>query len=62
MFAPDENPSRSAGELKCKHRGKISLVDAYVLALAKEPESTFITSNPRISEIAILPTQLVEST
>jgi len=62
VFAPDETLSRSAGELKCKHRGKLSLVDAYALALAKERGATLITSDPRISELAIVPTQLIEPT
>jgi len=60
IFAPDETLSRSAGELKCKHRGKLSLVDAYVLALAQEQRSTLITSDPRISELALVPTRLIE--
>ena len=62
VFPPDETLSRSAGELKCKHRGKLSLVDAYVLALAKEQGSTLITSNPQLSEIAIVPTRVIEPT
>ena len=62
IFAPNESLSRSAGELKCKHRGKLSLVDAYTLALATEQKSTLITSDTRISEMAIVPTQLIEPT
>jgi predicted nucleic acid-binding protein len=62
VFAPNEVLSRSAGELKCKHRGKLSLVDAYVLALATEERSTLITSDPRISEMALVPTRLIEAT
>jgi len=62
VFAPNETLSRSAGELKCRHRGKLSLVDAYVLAVAKENRSTLITSDPRISELALVPTRLIETT
>ena len=62
VFAPNESLSREAGELKCKHRGKLSLVDAYVLALAKEQGSMLITSDPRISEMALVPTRLIEPT
>ena len=62
MFAPNESLSREAGELKCKHRGKLSLVDAYVLALAKEQGSMLITSDPRISEMALVQTRLIEPT
>jgi len=62
VFAPNERLSRSAGELKCKHRGKLSLVDAYVLAVAMEERATLITSDPRISEMALVPTRLIEPT
>lgn len=62
VFAPNEALSRSAGELKCKHREKLSLVDAYVLAVATEERSTLITSDPRISEMALVPTRLIEPT
>ena len=62
VFAPNETLSRSAGELKCKHRGKLSLVDACVIAVAKENRSTLITSDPRISELALVPTRLIETT
>jgi predicted nucleic acid-binding protein len=62
VFAPDETLSRLAGELKCKHRGKLSLVDAYILALAMEERSTLITSDPRISKMAVVPTRLIEPT
>lgn len=62
VYAPNETLSRSAGELKCKHRGKLSLVDAYVLALAMEERSTLMTSDPRISEMALVPTRLIEPT
>jgi predicted nucleic acid-binding protein len=60
VFAPNEKLSRSAGELKCIHRGKLSLVDAYVLAVATEERSTLITSDPRIAEMALVPTRLIE--
>ena len=62
VFAPNENLSRLAGELKCKHRGKLSLVDAYVVAVAKEQRSVLITSDLRISEMALVPTKLIEPT
>jgi len=60
VLAPSENLSRSAGELKCKHRGKLSLVDAYVIAVAKQQGSLLITSDPRISEMGLVPTRLIE--
>jgi predicted nucleic acid-binding protein len=60
VAAPDENLSRLAGELKCKHRGKLSLVDAYVLALAIVERATLITSDTRISELRMVPTRTLE--
>ena len=60
VFSPNEVLSRSAGELKCKHRGKLSLVDAYVVAVASAERSMLITSDPRISELALVPTRLIE--
>jgi predicted nucleic acid-binding protein len=62
VVAPNETLSRLAGELKCKHRGKLSLVDAYILAVAIEQRSTLITSDSRISELDLVPTRLMEST
>jgi predicted nucleic acid-binding protein len=62
IVAPNESLSRLAGELKCKHRGKLSLVDAYILAVTIDERSTLITSDSRISELALVPTRLVEST
>jgi predicted nucleic acid-binding protein len=60
VVAPSESLSRLAGELKCKHRGKISLVDAYTLAVTIAERSTLITSDSRISELDLVPTRLLE--
>jgi len=62
VVAPSESLSRLAGELKCKHRGKLSLVDAYILAVAIGERSTLITSDSKISELGLVPTRLMEST
>ncbi len=62
VVAPGESLSRLAGELKCRHRGKLSLVDAYILAVAIEKRSTLITSDFRISEMDLVPTRLIEPT
>jgi predicted nucleic acid-binding protein len=60
VVAPDENLTRLAGELKCKHRGKLSLVDAYILGLAIAEHATLITSDSRISELGIVPARTLE--
>ncbi len=61
VVAPSESLSRLAGELKCKHRGKLSLVDAYILAVAIDERSTLITSDSRLTEMDLVPTRLMES-
>lgn len=61
VVAPDESLSRLAGELKCEHRGKLSIVDAYLVAVAFAERSTLITSDSRISELHLVPTRLVEA-
>ena len=61
VVAPNESLSRFAGELKCEHRGKLSLVDAYIVAVAIAERSTLITSDSRISELNLVSTKLLES-
>lgn len=60
IVPPNEHLSRLAGELKCKHRGKLSLVDAYVVALAITDRATLVTSDSQISELGLAPTQLLK--
>ena len=60
VVAPDESLSCLAGELKCQHRGKLSLVDAYIVAVAITERSTLITSDSRISELNLVSTKLLE--
>ena len=60
IVSPDENLSRLAGELKCKHRGKLSLVDAYVLAVAIVERATLVTCDSRVSELNLVPIRLLE--
>ena len=62
VVAPGESLSRLAGELKCKHRCKLSLLDAYILAVAIEERSRLITSDSRISEMDLVPTRFMEPT
>ncbi len=61
IVSPNENLSRLAGELKCKHRGKLSLVDAYILAVAILERATLVTCDSRVSELNLVPTRLLES-
>ncbi len=56
----DESLTRTAGSLKCTHRGKLSLVDAYILAAVKMLEGTLITTDPRLKELKIVPTKLIK--
>jgi predicted nucleic acid-binding protein len=58
IVPPNENLSRLAGELKCKHRGRLSLVDAYVVALALTDRAILVTSDSQIS--GLVPTQLLK--
>lgn len=62
IVPPDENLSRLAGELKCRHRGELSLVDAYVVALAIDKSTALVTSDSRISKLGLVPTRLLELT
>ncbi len=47
----NENITRTAAKLKHKYRDKLSLVDCYTLALAKEINATIITTDPAIKEV-----------
>lgn len=60
IASPNEILSRLAGELKCQHRGKLSLVDSYILAVAIGERATLVTCDSRISELNLVPTRLVE--
>jgi hypothetical protein len=55
----DEKISYIAANLKCVCRGKLSLVDAYIVALAKQQRGTLITTDPRISELNMTHTKLL---
>lgn len=59
IVAPDEGLSRMAGELKCKYRGKLSLVDAYIAAVAITERATLVTSDARLSRLNLTPTTLL---
>lgn len=59
IVQPDEYLSLHAGQLKSLHRNQISLVDAYVVSLAIYERGTLYTTDPRIANFQIVPTQLL---
>jgi len=59
VHVPDQRLSLEAASLKCKYRGRISLVDAYILALSKENKCRLITTDPLLKEINLVPTTLI---
>lgn len=56
----DERLTRDAGGVKCQHRGKISLADAYVIATAKRVRGTLVTTDHAIKDLRIVDTKLIE--
>lgn len=58
VMAPDDGLSLSAGQIKCAHRSRLSLVDAYVISLTKRVRGTLYTTDPRIRDLKIVPTRL----
>ena len=60
VIAPDDGLSLNAGQIKCAHRSKLSLVDAYIISLAKRVRGTLYTTDPRIYDLKIVPTKLLE--
>jgi len=57
--ATDERLTREAGGVKCQHRGKISLADAYVIATAKRLRGTLVTTDHVISDLGVVETKLL---
>jgi predicted nucleic acid-binding protein len=60
IHSPDESLTLEAGLLKCKYRGKLSLADAYVLAIAKAHNCRLITTDQVIKELNLVPTTLLK--
>jgi predicted nucleic acid-binding protein len=56
----DERLTHTAGSLKCIHRGKLSLADAYILAATKMLGGTLITTDSRLTELKIVQAKLIE--
>jgi len=48
----DEAMTRLTGQLKCKHRDKVSLVDCSVAATAKTYKANLITTDGFLAEVA----------
>jgi predicted nucleic acid-binding protein len=55
-----EKLSRLAGELKCRGRGELSLVDACILAVAIVKRATLVACDSRVSELNLVPMHLLE--
>ena len=60
VIAPDDDLSLNAGQLKCAHRNKLSIVDAYVISLAKRVRGILYTTDARICDLKIVQTKLLE--
>ena len=59
ILAPNEKLSQLAGDLKYRHRGSLSLVDAYVVAAAMLEKATLLTSDSRIAELKLVAGRLL---
>lgn len=56
----DEKLTRIAGGLKCIHKGKLSLADAYVIAVTRAYDGTLITTDTRIVELNLVSTKFLQ--
>jgi len=52
VISPNEELTRNAAWLKCKHRGKVSLADCYAAAVASTSEAILITTDTNLSKVA----------
>lgn len=57
----DEKLTRIAGTLKCAHKDKISLADAYTLAATKAVGGTLITTDHQLAELKLVQTRLLQT-
>ena len=60
VHVPEQELSTTAASLKCDYRGKISLVDSYILAVAKRYDCRLVTTDPVLKEINVIPTSLLD--
>jgi len=52
VIAPDEELTRNAARLKCKHRGRVSLADCYAAASASINEAVLVTTDTSLHKVA----------
>ncbi len=57
VVATDEGLTRAAGRLKCVSRGRISLADAYVIAVAQRVKGMLVTTDHAIEELGVVETR-----
>ncbi|MGC8998957.1 MAG: PIN domain-containing protein [Candidatus Bathyarchaeia archaeon] len=65
IIAPNEEMTRSAGMLKCKYRGNVSLADCYAAASALLCKATLITTDTNLHKMATsekIPTKIIPLT
>lgn len=60
VLAIDKRLTRVAAGLKCIHKGKLSLADAYTVAAAKVLGATLITTDSRLAELRLIQTRLLD--
>ena len=60
VLSTDDRLTRSAAILKCAHRGKMSLADAYYLALAQRLRGTLVTTDHMLRDLGLVNTQLIK--
>jgi len=60
IVATDERLTRVAGGLKCDHRGKLTLADAYIIAVAQRLRGTLVTTDHLIYELKLVETRLIQ--
>jgi predicted nucleic acid-binding protein len=52
IITPNEELTKDAAWLKCKHRGKVSLADCYAAAAASINEAILITTDTSLHKVA----------
>jgi len=60
VVATDEALTRDAGGIKCQYRGKLSLADAFVLAVARRLGGVLATTDHVVHDLKIVKTRLFE--
>lgn len=55
----DQHLTLMAGELKCRHKGMLSLADAYLLAAAKMLKGTLVTTDSALESLNLVNVKLI---